>query len=45
MTIYKLDKIHEMNVCLTNVCKKCHLSLVKGNKQTNFLESLKILHK
>ena len=45
MTIYKLDKMHEMNVCLTNVCKECHLSSVRGNKQTSFLESLKILHK
>ena len=21
MTMYKLDKVYEMNVCLTNVCK------------------------
>ena len=45
MTIYKLDKVHEMNVCLTNVGKEFHLSSVRGNKQTNFLESLKMLHK
>ena len=45
MIIYKLDKVHKMNVCLTNVCEECHLSSVKGNKQTNFLELLKIFHK
>ena len=45
MTIHKLDKVHEMNICLTNVCKKCHLSLVRGNKQMSFSKSLKILDK
>ena len=45
MTIYKLDEVHEMNVCLTNVCKECHLLSVKGNKQTNFSKLIKTLHK
>ena len=40
LTICKLNKVYEMNIY-----KEYHLSSVRGNKQTNFSESLKILHK
>ena len=38
MTIYVLNKVHEMNVWLTNVCEEYPPSLAEGNKQVSFLK-------